>query len=70
MVRPLAHAGSASQDDPERAVRAVFEVMCDKIDPGEIEKLIRVFPSELRGLWPECRRVPAPRQGREQGSYM
>jgi hypothetical protein len=43
--------------------------MSDKIDPGEIEKLIRVFPNELRNLWPESRRVPASRHGNAQG-YM
>jgi len=38
--------------DAEQAVRAVFEVMWDKIDPGEIAKLIDLFPAELRTLWP------------------
>jgi uncharacterized protein (DUF2267 family) len=56
--------------DPEHAVRSVFGVMCDRIDPGEVEKLIRVFPGELRNLWPASRRVPAPRHGSAQGSYM
>ena len=56
--------------DPEHAVRAVFEVMCDRIDPGEIDKVIRVFPSELRSLWPESRHAPAARPGGGQGGYM
>jgi uncharacterized protein (DUF2267 family) len=38
--------------DPEHAVRAVFEVMSDRLDPGEIKKLIKLFPDELRSLWP------------------
>lgn len=39
--------------DPERAVRAVFETLWQKLDPGETAKLIRMFPIELRSLWPE-----------------
>jgi uncharacterized protein (DUF2267 family) len=38
--------------DPDAAVRSVFEVMWQKMDPGEIAKLIRLFPVELRQLWP------------------
>jgi uncharacterized protein (DUF2267 family) len=41
--------------DPDRAVRAVFRVMANKLDPGAVEKLIRVFPDELRCLWPAAR---------------
>jgi uncharacterized protein (DUF2267 family) len=47
--------------DPERAVRAVFDVMAKRLDAGEIEKLMKMFPDELRDLW------PAPREaGRRQ----
>jgi uncharacterized protein (DUF2267 family) len=53
--------------DPEHAVRSVFEVMCDRIDPGEIAKLIRVFPSELRNLWPEARHIAARDREPAQG---
>jgi uncharacterized protein (DUF2267 family) len=35
--------------DPEQCARAVFDVMWDKIDPGEISKLIDLFPKQLRG---------------------
>ena len=45
--------------DPEEAVQAVLEVMCDKLDPGEIDKLIKLFPEELRSLWPVVRSVGA-----------
>jgi uncharacterized protein (DUF2267 family) len=38
--------------DAEQCTRAVFDVMWDKVDPGEIEKLINLFPKELRDLWP------------------
>lgn len=38
--------------DPENAACAVFEVMSDKVDHGEIAKVIQVLPLELRDLWP------------------
>lgn len=38
--------------DLERAVRAVFETMWAKVDPGEIDKILRLLPEELRELWP------------------
>jgi uncharacterized protein (DUF2267 family) len=47
--------------EPEQAVRAVFQVMANKLDPGEVEKLIRLFPNELRNLWPAARH-PDPSQ--------
>jgi uncharacterized protein (DUF2267 family) len=37
--------------DPEEPVRAVFLVIWESIDQGEVGKLIKVFPSELRQLW-------------------
>jgi uncharacterized protein (DUF2267 family) len=40
---------------PYQAVRAVFGVMSNRLDPGEVEKLIRLFPNELRELWPPAR---------------
>jgi uncharacterized protein (DUF2267 family) len=40
---------------PEVAVRAVFDVMVSRLDPGEVEKLIKLFPEELRELWPAAR---------------
>ena len=42
--------------DPEEAVRAVFAVMAKRLDPGEVEKLIKLFPEELRSFWPATRR--------------
>ena len=53
--------------DPERAVRAVFEVMANRLDPGEIEKLIKLFPDELRDLWPAARNVGAGPRGEAPG---
>lgn len=37
----------------EPSVRAVFSVIRDHIDPGEVNKLIKVFPEELKWLWIE-----------------
>ena len=45
--------------DPEKAVRAVFEVMANRLDSGEVEKLIKLFPDELRSLWPAARHAGA-----------
>jgi uncharacterized protein (DUF2267 family) len=36
----------------ERVATAVFTVMREKVEPGEVAKLIRVLPAELRDLWP------------------
>lgn len=33
---------------------AVLEVMTDRLDPGEVDKLIRYLPAHLRALWPEA----------------
>jgi uncharacterized protein (DUF2267 family) len=49
--------------DPEKAVRAVFEVMANRLDPGETEKLIKLFPDELRSLWPAARHPGASQKG-------
>ena len=56
-----------TQIDPDKAVRAVFEVMCDKLDPGEVEKLIRIFPEDLRTLWPVVRNVGSSEKGGAPG---
>ena len=36
--------------DPESAVRAVFEVMCDHLDPGETRSSSSCFPPSCRKL--------------------
>lgn len=38
--------------DADRAARAVFEVMWEKIEPGEVAKVIGLLPANLRDLWP------------------
>ncbi len=52
----LAHVESAlpkgMETDPERICRAVFDTLWERIDPGEVAKLIGLFPMELRDLWP------------------
>lgn len=59
----LEHVGSTIPQgmdlDPEEAARAVFDVMWEKVDTGEISKLIRLFPLELRDLWPVLAQVEA-----------
>ena len=42
--------------DAERVTRAVFDVLWEKIDPGEVAKVIKILPEELRDLWPRVAR--------------
>ena len=37
--------------DPEPAVRAVFGAMWEKLDLGEVGKVIDLLPAELKELW-------------------
>ncbi len=39
------------RDNLETAVRAVFAVIWERVDQGEVAKLMRIFPTELRVLW-------------------
>ncbi len=48
--------GRRGDVDPERAARATFEVLWEKIDPGEVAKVINLLPEELRDLWPRIAR--------------
>jgi uncharacterized protein (DUF2267 family) len=43
--------------DADQAVRGVFDLLWDKIDPGEVAKLISLFPAELRDFWPRLARA-------------
>lgn len=36
----------------EQAARAVFAVIAQKVDAGEVAKLRALLPAELRDLWP------------------
>jgi len=42
----------ASTTDPERAARATFVALRQRLDPGEFNKLVKMLPPELRQLWP------------------
>jgi uncharacterized protein (DUF2267 family) len=53
--------------DPERGVRAVFSVISNRLDAGEIEKLVKLFPEELRELWPPARGAGADQSGEAPG---
>jgi uncharacterized protein (DUF2267 family) len=37
--------------DPERAVRAVFEVLARHVTAGEIEDVKHLLPKDLRSFW-------------------
>ncbi|MEJ2761449.1 MAG: DUF2267 domain-containing protein [Gammaproteobacteria bacterium] len=43
--------------DAEIAVHAVFEVLWNRIDPDEVDKVIHLFPVELREFWPRVARA-------------
>ena len=45
--------------DAEDAARAVFEVISDQIDDGEVAKVLRMLPRELRDLWPLLAQIDA-----------
>jgi uncharacterized protein (DUF2267 family) len=36
----------------DEAVRAVFAVISQRVDPGEVAKMAKLMPAELRELWP------------------
>ncbi len=52
----LARVDEAFRTDPilftAEAVSAVFELLSDKINAGEIDKVRHALPSDLRALWP------------------
>jgi uncharacterized protein (DUF2267 family) len=39
--------------------RVVFGLLWERIDKGEIAKLVRIFPEELRDFWPSAARPQA-----------
>jgi uncharacterized protein (DUF2267 family) len=45
--------------DAEQVVRAVFAVLAEQIDPGEVRKVMSVLPRDLRDLWPQPTGAPA-----------
>jgi uncharacterized protein (DUF2267 family) len=38
--------------DPLTVTRGVFEILWEKLDPGEFDKLTDHLPASLRTLWP------------------
>ncbi len=42
--------------DVNLAVRAVFATLDEKLDPGEVAKVMKTLPAELEALWPRPRR--------------
>lgn len=42
--------------DPTAVIRGVFEVLWERLDPGESAKVIDQMPVALKGLWPEIAR--------------
>jgi uncharacterized protein (DUF2267 family) len=49
------------QVDAEAAVRATLEVLAEHIDPAEMAKVSRLFPENMRDLFPEAPRRPRAR---------
>lgn len=45
--------GKDTEVDPEETARAVFAVMAQHMDPGEIEGVMRVLPKHIREFWLE-----------------
>jgi uncharacterized protein (DUF2267 family) len=51
----VAHVGRELKGFPaldvENSICSVFEVMWERIDLGEVAKLIELFPAEMRAWW-------------------
>ncbi|MDB6043102.1 MAG: hypothetical protein JWM63_1653 [Gammaproteobacteria bacterium] len=44
--------------DPERAARAVFTLLSNRVSEGEIKNVKQLLPSEIRDLWPQSDQAP------------
>jgi uncharacterized protein (DUF2267 family) len=59
----LAHIARTFRNDPEvdaeQVARAVFAVLAEHIDPGQVNKVVAALPHDLRDLWPSPARGPA-----------
>lgn len=54
LLEPVRQAFSREPEvDAEEVARAVFAVLARELDPGEIGKVVRSLPPDLRALWPE-----------------
>jgi uncharacterized protein (DUF2267 family) len=38
--------------DTDQAARAVFSVISQRVEIGEVTKIVRFLPPDIRGLWP------------------
>lgn len=56
LVREPLHQAKPNAD-PERVTRTVFELLTRKISGGQVEKVKRMLPEEIRNLWPESTAV-------------
>lgn len=48
-----ANLARGSVFDASEVARATFNVISECVDAGEVEKVKRMLPSEIRALWPE-----------------
>jgi uncharacterized protein (DUF2267 family) len=48
----IAREFSNDDVDPERAARATFAMLAERMTKGEIEDAKHIVPAQLRGLWP------------------
>lgn len=58
---PLVFAGDVQRQlppnfprEPNAAVEAVFAVLEHRLDPGEVQKLLKYLPTPLRTYWPSA----------------
>lgn len=54
MMKELSREFSASHEQVENWVKAVFRVLCHRLTPGEIDDVVGQLPRDLRGLWPQA----------------
>jgi uncharacterized protein (DUF2267 family) len=43
--------------DPEQVARAVFQLLADRVTAGEVEKVKKTLPADIRSLWVDELRV-------------
>ena len=52
LARVRSELSQGTNISAETAVEAVFSTIQRRIDPGEVHKLQKLLPEELRALWP------------------
>jgi uncharacterized protein (DUF2267 family) len=57
LVMVASHFRNDPDVDPDRMVKAVFELLTNHVADGEINDIIRMLPAEVRDLWPEVKTV-------------